>query len=215
MAVELSFRHRAAYIRWTLHTQFWRCTIRSRLFSIVSILMICLAVAIAGCDQGGAGRTGKTTKVKKDYGDASMMLGDTKWDDASANARFKDDGKTLKLSISKSQSVDGIYKRDSMNLTIKDYKGPGTYKIESPALAMFIGVGIDTKKASEAKTDDEVKKQATSILTGAKTMLLMGIEISVTKADDKEIHGTFKWEVGPKIGKPAITDGKFRAIVKK
>lgn len=158
------------------------------------------------------GETGASSKATKDRGEASMIKGDVAWEATSARAKFKDgrNGKILTISAGKSTSVSGKYSREQIQIVIQPYKGPGDY--EASALgSTFVGVGINVDAVKDAKTDDQVKKETTKAITGAKTMMLAGMSVKITADDGKQVTGTFSHE--PKRG-ATLKDGKFRAIVR-
>ena len=146
----------------------------------------------------------------KDRGEASMMLGDKEW--KASRARFKlDENGVLKLSMTKSDYSGEKSSRDSLDLRIKDFKGPGTYTVE-PMGSRFIGVAIDIKAATAAGDNDEAtKKEAMKAISGAKHTLLTGATVEVTAASDDEITGTFSWTPPKGLNKPAMSKGTFRA----
>lgn len=192
--------------------------------------MLACAVAATGCSkkdgessaggeaQGEAAETAsaadksKSKRQKKDRGEASMKLGETEWQAESARPRLKD-GK-LSISASQTDMSDGKIKRQELQLTIKDFKGPGEYTLQMTD-AMFIGVGMDMDKAKAAAADGEeaTKKAAADMLGGSEMLMMPGAVVTIESANDKEVTGTFSWTPPPHDkNKPTITDGKFRAV---
>lgn len=153
------------------------------------------------------------TKPKKDRGDASVTLDGIAWTAENASARVLD-GK-LKLDLSRLDRVDGKMSRDAFSVIVPGYQGPGDYTT-GPG-SMFVGVGFDIAemKAAEGedgKVDDaKVEKAAVDAIKGAKTMMLQGMKVHVESDENDQIVGTFE----KPDGTPPLTDGKFRAIVKK
>lgn len=199
-----------------------------------------LTAALTACDDGGGGSNGESktdakpndaagdlaaakeaspeptdtkTKPKKDRGDASVTLDGAAWTAENASARILD-GK-LKLDLSRLDRVDGKMSRDAFSIIVPGYQGPGDYTT-GPG-SMFVGVGFDIAemKAAEGedgKADDaKVEKATVDAIKGAKTMMLQGMKVHVESDDNDQIVGTFE----KPDGTPPLTDGKFRAIVKK
>jgi hypothetical protein len=155
----------------------------------------------------------------KDRGEGSAKFGDVAWVGESASAKLKD-GK-LRLSISKMDMTDKGISRDAFTLVIDDYAGPGDYTTKGYS-SNFTGVGFDTERAkaavdAEGKVDDaKVTAQAIDTIQKAQVILMSGTEIHIESATDDEFVGTFSWKPnGGMANKPPITDGKFRAVVRK
>jgi hypothetical protein len=153
-------------------------------------------------------------REKKDRGDASMTFGGEEWVAGRASARLLDDGNKLKLSFVKSNYTSGKSTRESVDLTLADYKGPGSYETKMGG-SRFIGVGIDANAVKKAGNSDEAtQKEAMKAIKGAKHMMLTGAKVEITSANDDEIVGTFSWQPQGGQGRP-MENGKFRAKVRK
>lgn len=160
-----------------------------------------------------AGAAKKDEKAKKDRGDASVKMGDVEWTAEIASARIAE-GK-LKLDLSRMDRADGRTSRDSFTLIVPEYEGPGDYMTQMGS--MFVGVGFDhaalgAAEGKEGKADDaKVEKAAVDAIKQAKTLMLYNTKIHIESDADDQIVGTFE----KADGKPPLTDGKFRALVKK
>ena len=160
----------------------------------------------------------KPEKKDKDRGEATAMIGEMEFVAESASAKLKD-GK-LKLSFSRIDTVDGKMNRQAFSLIIDDYKGPGEYTTQN-MMSNYSGVGFDVERAKKAvdedgKTDDaKVQAQVMDTMKKSQVILLRGAKINVTSATEDEYVGTFSWDGTGHPGKPKVTDGKFRARVRK
>lgn len=201
-------------------------------------LMLTAALALSACDsedggesaasgQSGSGsgeasgesasedqrKERRRERGKEDRGEGSMTLGGEPWEAERARFRIRD-GK-LKISLSRSDYDGKTSSRQSLDLRIKDFEGPGAYQVD-PMGSRFIGVGIDIDKAKAAgKDDDKVKKEAVKAISGAKHMMLSGAKVTISEATDDQIVGTFSWQPPAGLDKPALEDGKFRAVKRK
>ncbi|MCR9165997.1 MAG: hypothetical protein ACE37F_17045 [Nannocystaceae bacterium] len=160
-------------------------------------------------EEADAAGDGKGNKEKKDRGSATVTIGGTKWAAGSCRAKPKKD--TLKITCSKTNMVDGKIDREAIDLLLKDYEGPGDYKA-APGMSNFTGVGFDAKKAEEADDPDKAAKDAvTKAVTGAKVIMLGGMEVKVTTVEGGFVDGTFSMPAGGAMGGPAFEDGTFHA----
>lgn len=199
-------------------------------------LELALAVAAAfttGCDSkesgGGAAAEEKTDAPaeakeqaaeeakakdengKEDRGHATVTVGGTKWVAESCRAKPRKD--SLKISCSTVEMKDGKVDREAIDFVLPDYTGPGTYK--AGRMSTFSGVGFDSKKATDAENPDKAAKEAiTEGMTGAKIVMLDGMEVTVTKADGGFVDGTFSKPADELMKKPAFEDGTFHARLK-
>jgi hypothetical protein len=166
----------------------------------------------AGGEQPAASKKKKLEKrAKKDRGQASVKIGDRLWDSKSANAKVGKSGDTLHIDISRSDFKGKKASREQFKLVLRDYKGPGTYQASSGSV--FLGVGLDQDELEAATTDEKATDVVTKAVTKSKMIMLLKTTVVVESADDKQVVGTFSQ---PAIAKyPAITDGTFRAILKK
>lgn len=155
----------------------------------------------------------------KDRGEGSATIGGQPWVAETARAKLED-GK-LRLTLSKMDMTDKGVARDAFSLVIDDYAGPGDYTTKSVS-SNFSGVAFDVERAKAAvdadgKADDaKVTAQAIDTMKKAEVILMRGTEIHIESATADEFVGTFAWEPnGSMANKPAVTDGKFRAVVRK
>jgi hypothetical protein len=156
------------------------------------------------------GSTALARKPVKDRGDASMNLGGYAWTGTLASARIK--GGTLAIHASRSDYKNGVSSRQEIQLEIDGFKGPGSYTVSMTG-SRFIAVGFDTKGMQSA-SDDEAEKRAIDALRNARHLSLVGATVTIDAVTDDTITGTFEWKNNTG-NQPAITDGKFRALIKK
>lgn len=148
--------------------------------------------------------TSKQERKKKDRGDASMLLGDVQWQATSARAKMKNT--TLIISASRMDgSVHSTMVRQSIDMYIPDFSGPGTY--EAAQGSMFLVVGLDASATENAEMD----KAVVDALMKSKRKYMHGAKVVIQSASDTEIVGSFSLEVGA----PKVTKGSFRALLKK
>jgi hypothetical protein len=204
--------------------------------------ILAVSLLLAGCDSDGdeAGQTAAgggvaaevkaeakeaveairdkdSKREKKDRGEASMNIGGVAWTGDSAKARSRGTSLTIKASHTDA-GPDGV-QRQEVHLQIDDFKGPGDYTTGIGG-SQFIAVGMDTKKIKEAeKTDAKAGTDAATtqllgdVLGESSMILLMQAKVHVDGATATEISGSFSWEPRPNSKDPAITDGKFRAVI--
>jgi hypothetical protein len=153
-------------------------------------------------------------KPKKDLGEASMLLGDLEWEASSAKASLNKEYAIHSITARRSEYSDGKSKSQALTLRVMEFNGPGSYRADTGG-SHFIAVGVGTKAAEEAKTDEQTTALATDTLTKAKRMILGNAEVIVESVSEKEVIGTFSWQPPPKYDYPPITNGKFRAIIKR
>ena len=189
------------------------------------IFVLAAAVALCGCgkDESSTGEKGtaateapesgekapRKKREKKDRGEGSMMLGEIEWLASSARAKFKED--TLKISMSR---MDGSVKdkmvRHSLDFHIRDFKGPGEYTIamHGGMPSLYIVVGFS---APDNDSEEDATKAAMQAFNESKTVMLGGATVTVSSVTDTEVVGPF----AHKAAKVPMTQGKFRAVIKK
>lgn len=156
-------------------------------------------------------KAGKDDDEEEDKGSATLKIGEADWTAERATARLRDG--RLRISASQTDMKDGKVSRQELQLSIKDYGGPGSYTVMTPS--MFVGVGLDVDKAKKAEGDDaKAQKVATDALMGAESMLLMNAKVEITEATDEHIDGTVKYEPASYSKDPPL-EGKFHAIIDK
>ena len=199
-----------------------------------ALLALLLSLAV-GCDDKGstagtdeakgsdvpAAKAGDSKKAdeprkkreKKDPGEASMKLGGVEWTAERAKARVK--GNKVTIKASRMDNVDGKISRQELHLQIDEAKGPGDY-VTGFSGSRFIGVGFDTEKMKKATEEGKETAAAVGALKGASHMMLSAAKVHIDSMNEHEIVGTFSW-APPKgmANAKAITDGKFRAVVRK
>jgi hypothetical protein len=158
--------------------------------------------------QTAGAASGRTKREKKDRGDGSMMLGEMEWLATSARARRKDEVLTISMSRMDG-SVGEKMVRHSLELHIRDFKGPGDYTIGmvGGVPSLYIVVGFEAPKS---ESEEDAKAAAIQAFNQSKTIMLRGAKVTIASASDTEVVGTFEYNTG----KLPITNGKFRAIVK-
>jgi len=186
---------------------------------LVVLVLAALACSTGACGGDGKGKgdgsgggTGGRSRATKDRGTSSMQLGERAWIGTSARARIGE-GNVLRISTSRSDTVDGKRRRESLTIVLRDYKGVGKYTA-SPMGSNFVGVSLDVGGATGAKTDEAVANEVTKALTGSQVLLLTGMTVEITSADDTAIEGTFQHMPPAGSKQPPIRDGRFRALVK-
>ncbi|MGE4222313.1 MAG: hypothetical protein AB7I23_03165 [Vicinamibacterales bacterium] len=176
--------------------------------TVALALALTVSAALAATDVQRRTRT-----PPRDRGDASMTLGTVAWEASGATARLANG--RLTISANRSLQADGVRSRQSLILNIQDYTGPGDY-VASPFGSMFVAVGIDTAALAAAEGDDDATTQAAmDTLSKARQMPLMGATITITAASDTEISGTFARPSPPGVDQPAISNGRFRAVMRR
>lgn len=138
-----------------------------------------------------------------------MKIGSATWTATRASAYLRDG--RLKILASRSRKVEGKRVRQSLTLSISDFEGPGTYSL-SRMSSNFTSVGLDLAKVGgdpEAAAE-ELMRGASS---GSSVLLLEGARVTIRSVDAKQVEGVFSWE--DPTGRSSLTDGSFRAIVKK
>jgi len=177
---------------------------------------VTVAVALALTVSAGLAATDiqrRTRTPPRDRGDASMTLGTVAWEASGATARLANG--RLTISASRSLQASGVSSRQSLILNIQDYEGPGDY-VASPFGSMFVVVGIDTAAVAAAEGDDDATTHAAiDTLSKAKRMPLLGATITITAASDTEISGTFSRPSPPGVDQPGISNGRFRAVIRR
>ena len=174
--------------------------------SMVALLLLVWIAAPASADE-------KVAKPKKDKGEASMSIGLGKWSASRASA-YKREGR-LKILASRSKTVDGKRHRDSLTLVIKDFDGPGTYELTGMN-SNFTSVGLNLgglEGGDEGASDAAAEQLLRDALSGSKVLLLQGAQVEIRSVDAKQVEGRFSWK--DPTGRSSLTDGVFRAIVKK
>lgn len=187
---------------------------------LLGLTCILALLASASCDDGsepkGAGAPAATTSAektaRKDRGSASASIGGEPWAASRASARAT--GDQLHISASKTEMVDGKTQSEQLTLVLPGFDGPGDYVTGSLA-STFVGVAIDTRRAKEAKSDAEVARKAMGAIAGSRMLMLSNAKVAISSVTDETIEGTFEWTPPEGSGDPAITDGKFRALVRK
>jgi len=168
-----------------------------------------LSISLMGCGQSGIedNPDEKPKRVKKDRGEASMMLGDLAWRAERAKAYIEGSELTIKASRTDG-SYSSTFVRQQLTLNIKNFDAEGQYEAEkaSMGLSNFTVVGLDGGSASEA----EIDKAAMETLMDAKFTLLDGATVTVSAMDDHEVKGHFSHETSD----PSVTKGTFRAVIK-
>jgi len=142
-------------------------------------------------------------RAKKDRGEASMRLGDVDWQGTSAQARLNKTTLVIKGRRTDWPSRTSAVSQ-SIDLYLRDYKGPGRY--EASIGSAFLVVGVDAGGATDSKMDAALVET----LTKAKHLQIAGAEVVIESASDTEIVGTFSFDGGP----TTISEGRFRALVK-
>lgn len=185
---------------------------------IASIILSFVLIAACGNDNAGAGNqeptsgtpaAGEAKRAKKDRGDFTMSLDGVEWAATSASARLRNG--SLKISASRMDgSPSTTMVRQSVDMDIADFDGPGTYRLGMSS--MFAVVGFDTGAAEQT----DVSQQLAQVLSKASMVRLQYAEVTIDSVSDEEITGHFSpGEVRSMGGETlSITDGKFRAIVK-
>jgi len=132
-----------------------------------------------------------------------MMLGDVEWKGTSARAKRKK--RTL---IVTGARMDGPLRskvRQSVDLYLPEFNGPGTYTAKVGSMFLVVGIKAD------AETDSEMDAAMAEALTKARHLQLEGAEVIVESDDGTQVVGRFSF-----AGRTtAISDGRFRAILKK
>lgn len=173
-----------------------------------------------GDAKGDDGETNERKGSKdKDRGEATAMLGETKFVAESARAKLKD-GK-LRLTFSRMDTIDGKMSRQAFSFSIKDYEGPAEYEITDMS-SNYSGVGLDIDKVKEAEgkdgeaDDTKIKEEVVDAISKSQIILLRGAKVTIESDDGDVYKGTFSWKPqGGMSRKPPVTDGKFRATVRK
>lgn len=147
-------------------------------------------------------------KPKKDRGTASVMIGDNLWEATSCRPKLRESG-SLKLTCSRSNYSGGKARRQSIDVVLENYSGPGEY--EANHFSFFIGVGIDTDAMKKAEGDDSAtQKEVMSAISGSSRIRMQGARFVIDSANDREITGTFS--LPARAASPAMTQGEFRAV---
>ncbi len=172
------------------------------LIAITAITLVCSASA----------QQSKTdSKPKKDRGSATVMIGDELWEATSCRPKLRD-GNKLKLTCAKSNYSDGKAMRQSIDVVLENYTGPGEY--EANFTSMFMGVGFNTDRMKAAEgNDDATSKEVMSAISGSTRIMMQGARFVIESANEDVISGTFSLQA--KGRSPAMTDGQFRAVFRK
>lgn len=144
---------------------------------------------------------------KRDRGEGSMMIDQAKWVAKSARAKVGDGKLTLSFRRSDGDPSKN-YIRQSLDLKIGDYKGPGDYVLTGfeGSQSDFVVVGFSAEAASSAELDTKLAEA----FSNAKLINFNGAKVTIASADDAEIRGTFSHE----SGQTKVTEGTFRATVR-
>ncbi len=160
---------------------------------------------------------------KKDRGSVTARIDGAEWL-GECNARARGDaGDKLKLSCSKQTTTEGAVARESIDLTISDYRGVGDYTLPRMG-GNFARVAVDTAAAKATLAPDEAGKEPTEAqkagvvaksISDGDVIFLDGAKVSITAVSDAAIEGSFSW--APASGKegPKIEQATFRAVLKK
>lgn len=170
------------------------------------------AAAVAGVmSVGSAGPAAgeREQSRRRDRGDLAMRLGDVEWKATRCRAEIEGDELVISASRLDGRVTQGQAIRQSIELRIGDYAGPGSYTIPGDSAAsLFLVVGIS---AGDAETPEGMDAAMVEALTRAKHVVLAGAKVSIESADEAQITGTFSWDGGT----PAISEGKFRALIRR
>lgn len=182
------------------------------------ILLVGLLSAFNGgdaCAEATSPEAGETpaprerSSEKKDRGDLTMLLDGVEWSATSASARLR--GGTLKISASRTDgSASTSLVRQTVNLDIAEFDGPGTYILGMSS--MFSVVGFKTDAAEQT----DVNQQLADIFSKATMVRLQYAEVVIDSVSDEETVGHFSPGELRSMGGEVIeiTDVRFRAIVK-
>lgn len=204
---------------------------RSSTHFLFCIVIVSASLPLAACNkkdeaadsQGGSAnaasaavdRASGKKRERKDRGDASVLLGDQKLDDGNARFRLKEGTLSVSLSWNSREGEEQV--RRTVDLKVKDYKGPGTYKISSMG-SRFVSVGLNVstaKKATDDGGDEAIKAEAMKAISGAQHMILQGADVVINAASDEEVSGQFSWTAPAGLNKPSLSEGRFRATARK
>ncbi len=159
----------------------------------------------------------RAARVKRDRGSMTAQIGGVAWT-GECNARPGDQPDELRLSCSTMSTENGVAKRDSIQLSIAEYKGVGDYTAKS---GNFTRVSLDTAAAKSAVAAGEDGKQPaeakqvevlTKSISDAGVFFIKGATVSITAVSDTQVEGTLAWTPGPEGG-PKIEQATFRAVI--
>ena len=145
----------------------------------------------------------------KDKGEARMKIGDTPWVASRAGAYYKKD--QLEILASWSKTIEGKRVRQALTLSISDFAGPGTYELKGNN-SSFTAVGLNLQQL-EGESDAAAQKAVLGALSKSTVLLLKGSNVTITSEEENQVKGTFSWP--GRHGQAPITEGVFRAVVKK
>lgn len=190
---------------------------RSRLACLVALIAL---GGIAGCSNGAQNPPGsgnetasadeakpatRRSKSGEDRGNAQFDVAGKTWTGTRASARLKED--RLKISASMTTRDGDKMKRDSLNLNIKDFNGPGTYTADM--MSMFVRVSITMpKEGSDSEAD--ATKMLFDAIGDAGNIRMANAKVEITAVSDGYVDGTFSLEV-PGMPDKAVTNGQFHA----
>ena len=145
----------------------------------------------------------------------SILWPDREWEMSLVKDSVDPDHPNFNAVSSRSKTVDGKRHRDSLTLVIKDFDGPGTYELTGMN-SNFTSVGLNLgglEGGDEGASDAAAEQLLRDALSGSKVLLLQGAQVEIRSVDAKQVEGRFSWK--DPTGRSSLTDGVFRAIVKK
>lgn len=183
-------------------------------------LAVVLLASIAGCNGKAPEAPGQAvaaaeeakpaarrSRSEEDRGNASFVVAGAQWTGERASARVKDGN--LRISASHTTRVGDAMNRDSLELAIKDYKGPGTYKANMSS--MFVRVSITMPK--EGGSEADATKLLVDAIGDAGNIRLANADVEISAASDGYIDGRFSLDT-PGMPDKSVTAGQFHARVR-
>lgn len=188
----------------------------------VCLLVVVALGGIAGCSNGAsdsAGNAGaspgsekstpaaRTGKSSEDRGNAQFNVAGSAWTGNRASARIKDGN--LGISASRMTRDGDTMKRDSLDIHIQDYQGPGNYK--ASVMSMFVRVSINMPK--EGGSEADATKMLTDAIGDSSRIRLADADVEITSASGGYVDGRFSLDM-PGMPDKAVSDGQFHARVR-
>jgi hypothetical protein len=179
--------------------------------TLTILLSACLGGSGVGAAWVATGSEQDAPRVRRrdrDRGELSMMLGGVEWKATSARAKVQDGLLVISGSRMDGDRTTSVV-RQSVELQIEEYAGPGRYQASANPLrpSLFVVVGLK----ADAESDAEMDAALVDTLSKATHVRLAGAEVTIESASDTEIVGTFSHE----SVEPSIAQGRFRAVIRK
>lgn len=149
----------------------------------------------------------KRAESGEDRGSAQFNVAGTTWIGERASARIKND--RLKISASHMTRDGDTVKRDSLDMSITGYTGPGKYK--ASMTSMFVRVSLDVPK--DGGDEAAAEKMLTDAIGNTSNIRLANADVEITSVSDDYIDGRFSLDQ-PGMPDKSVTEGTFHARVR-